>query len=109
MTDTQTVEQVARAIHEAYVNAPYSWWHVDAEQCRLAPHLARAALSALSDLSRLEGAAKAELERQCSIGAGDFEVCPDSGLWNVNMHLDAGSFLRALANNTSGQESGDGA
>lgn len=39
---------------------------------------------------------RAELERQCGIGAGEFSVCPETGLWQVSADLDIDSLVRAL-------------
>jgi hypothetical protein len=44
-----TVEVIARAVHAAQKSAPYPWWHVDAEKCRLAPHVAQAVIDALAE------------------------------------------------------------
>lgn len=62
------------------------------------PNLLEIAANALSRqrAEALEEAAKHELERQCSVGAGTFEIDAETGLWNIGMHLDARTFFRAL-------------
>ncbi|RYG82270.1 MAG: hypothetical protein EON59_14275 [Alphaproteobacteria bacterium] len=41
-------------------------------------------------------AMQAEIQRQCSIGAGDFSIDPETGLWEIGADLDAGSLARAI-------------
>jgi len=48
MTDrSKTLEVMARAAHAAQNNAPYPWWHEDAQKCALAKHVAESILTAL--------------------------------------------------------------
>ncbi len=49
---------------------------------------------------------RAEIERQCGIGAGSFEICTDSGLWQVRADLDGVSIARAIRNLKSKDERG---
>jgi hypothetical protein len=47
------------------------------------------------EVERVRAAFRSEFHRQAEIGAGDFWIDRETGLWGVNLDLDADTFVRA--------------
>lgn len=71
-------------------NRTTQYWVEQALMARAAEALYR------RQLRDAAGRFKQELERQCSIGAGTFVIDDETGLWEVNISLDANTMAKVL-------------